>query len=548
MRVLPRCRCAATLLAVLATLAPVGARRASAGPEVEPGAVEAKRRDAHLLDRLGFGATPAGMAALEAKGLDAWLDEQLAGTLPEDPALDARLRTLASLGMTNRQVADAYDPPLAPNATPEARRAAQVRRLEPARELVAATLLRAAGSRRVVLETMCDFFRNHLCVSIDKVEMLATEYDREVLRADALGSYARMLARSAKSPAMLVYLDNVLSRKPLSKAELAATAVAERNRTKSKAAGEAARDAAKQRGLNENYARELLELHTLGVDRFYTQKDVIQVALALTGWSVDRRPGQPIGFWFRPELHADGAKQFLGAVVPEEEKDPVREGDRILETLVAHKGTAQFLAWKLCRWLVTDDPPQDLVDRTAAVWQRTKGDVPTVLRALVHDPEFFAPVHRHAKFRRPFEFVVAALRVTGAQIDDVGAVRAALDRMNEPTWRCADPTGFYDQAEAWQDPGAIAVRWRFAMDLAAGRIPGIRIPDAFFAGLDPVRRNEWKGLLAARVFPAGAAPQTLARVDEVLENARARDPGASPREVGALILAALLGSPDFQRQ
>ena len=470
----------------------------------------------HLLNRLTPGATAALVDEVRKAGLKPWLAQQLKAAAREPDGLSAALKDLGSITLDCKEVHDRYDKPI-PDGTPEVER----RKLEelknvPARELCTAILLRAVSGANAVLETMCDFFRNHFSVSIEKdeVRFLAGDWERRVIRKHALGSFADLLKATARHPAMLFYLDNFLSRRAPTKSELQMIESETRRTTKSRERGREAVEIAKQRGLNENYARELLELHTLGVDRFYTQGDVIQVAKCLTGWTICRKPEQWGDFEFNVEMHATDNKVFLGAEV-KGRRDP-SEGEWILEVLTRHKGTALFLAAKLCRWFVADDPDEKMVLRVAKVFNQTAGDVDKV----------------------------SALRATGAEVTSFDGVGHAVAAMNEPLYRCADPTGYYDQAEAWRDPGSMAIRWTFCNDFAAGRIQGAKIPASFYAGL-PSDPAALKAELVRRILPvAGIGPATDRNLDALV----ARVAKERPRQLGPTIVGVLLGSPEFQKQ
>ena len=498
----------------------------------------------HFLNRFALGPNAALLAEVRSKGIHLWFDAQLAGIGGESPALKKRLEELPSIGLTSREIVETYLKPLPPDATPEQRRERNRDRNTPREELRDSVLLRAVYGRGQVREAAADFFRNHFCVAVDKgrVRVYATEYEREVIRGHVFGSFGTMLRASAKHPAMLVYLDNVVSRRPPTKAELKKIEMRVRFKTKSKDAGREASDIAAQRGLNENYGRELLELHTLGVDNYYTQRDVENVAMALTGWTVSNDKQYGHVFEFKPDMHYDSDKVFLNRRIARNKKDPVKEGEKILDILVEHKGTAHYLAFKLCRHFVRDDPPDDLVERIARVFHESKGDLPTVYRAIVRDPEFFDRRNYRAKFKRPFEFVVSALRATGAEISSVRGIHAALKAMSEDLYVCKDPTGYYDQAEAWRDPGAFAVRWTFAHDLATGKLKGVRIPAALYAGLRADNVAGWKEILVDRLLPGGIGRSTSRVIDGVVAKHK-QDKDLAPR-----IVALILGSPEFQQQ
>ncbi len=504
----------------------------------------------HFLNRFTLGATPELAREVKATGIRAWLDLQLDGKVEESRYLIKQLAELKSLGLTSRQVMAQYILPLPKDATPKQRRERNQRRNIPRRELRDSVVLCGVYGTNQVREVAADFFRNHFTVAVDKgrVREYATEYEREVVRRHVFGNFGDMLHASATSPAMLVYLDNVVSRRPPTKAELKKIEMRVRLATKSKDAGQEAVDIASQRGLNENYAREILELHTLGVDNYYTQRDVENVAMALTGWTVSNDKEEGHVFRFNPAMHYDGDKVFLNRRIARNKKNPVAEGEKILSILTRHKGTARYLSFKLCRYFVRDDPSPEMIERIAAVWTKCKGDLPTVYRAIVDDPEFFEARNYRSKFKRPYEFVVSALRATRAEIKHVNGIHRALTAMSENLYYCKDPTGYYDQAEAWQDPGAFAVRWKFANDLVQGRIPGVTVPSALYDGLRHWRADRWKEQLVRRLVPSGLTPRTETILDEMIARYLEKKPDPKVAQLAPLIAGLILGSPEFQQQ
>jgi uncharacterized protein (DUF1800 family) len=520
------------------------------------------QRIRHVLSRFAFGPTPGLVERVRRQGLDSWFEDQLE-LKGKDPKL--LLERLADLDTWGRSAADILLElqKIREDIGPDPKRKDRAR-LNRARNLARnqlkdAVLFQAIYSGNQVLETAVDFFRNHFNVTVNKgsVRYYATEYERDILRKGALNNFGWLLEHTAKSPAMLFYLDNYLSRRPPSKQDLKGIERRIRRKTKSKKRAEEEVQIAKQRGLNENYGRELLELHTLGVDNYYRQKDVIEVAKALTGWTINRnRKKKTVSFQFRPDMHVRGPKTFLGGTIPENKKTPIREGEMILERLVKHKGTAHFIAWKLCRWFVNDNPPEDCVQRIAKVFLKTKGDMKEVLRAIYHDSEFWNPKNFQVKFKRPFEFVVSALRVTGSEVRSTRALHRALTLLSEPVYECEDPTGYYDQAEAWNDPGVLAVRWSFAMKLATNKIRGIKIPDSFYADLHPNLPQVWKDQLARKMLPAGIGDQTDAVLDNIIRKVVNREKNLQAgrrrkplkKVLAPLLVGLLLGSPEFQKQ
>lgn len=506
----------------------------------------------HVLSRFAFGATKELVSEVRAKGLEAWFEEQLAGSAKESYELGELLRGLGTTRMSAKELFEKHNP-RNPGQTAPAEKRREYRRLRelPNQELLRSIVWRGAYSANPVQEVVADFWRNHFSVDIGKgiLRIWASPYEREVIRKHAFGRFGELLEASAKHPAMLVYLDNALSRRPATKGELSKVRERARARSRSKDRAEEAVEIAKQRGLNENYARELLELHTLGVDNFYRQKDVVEVAKALTGWTVNNNPKRgPVGFQYQKGMHVRGNKLFLGRPIRPDKKNPLIEGEVVLRRLERHPGTARFLAWKLCRHFVDDNPPEALVERIAGVFKRRKGDLKAVYRALVSDPEFYAPRYYQSKFKRPFEFILSAIRVTGAKIEKPGVLLQTLALLQEPLYRQEDPTGYYDTAEAWNDPGVMAVRWQFAFKLAQNKLPGVRVPESFYKGLHPRIPRVWKDQLARRVLPAGLGARSSRTLDRMMRAYLRDHPKPKRGELAPRILGLLLGSPEFQRQ
>jgi len=514
-----------------------------------------EERVVHFLSRFTLGPTPALVQQVGEMGIEKWLDAQLASGRegPRTGGEERRWESLESLAMTNREVLDNYVLRVNDSMTEEERKQRRRLRGVPARELRDSVLLRGVYSGAHVHEVLADFFRNHFCVAVDKgrVRYFASEYEREVLRPGAIGAlgpFREFLGATAKHPAMLEYLDNHVSRRPPTKAELKKIELKVRAATKSKEQGKEASDIAAQRGLNENYARELLELHTLGVDNYYTQDDVENVALALTGWSIQDKDAEPVTFLFRPEMHSTEDKKVLRKVIHKDRKEGVNEGEEMLDILARHRGTAHFIAWKLCRHFVNDDPDEKMVERIAKVFSHSKGDLPLVYRAIVADDEFFAPRNYRAKFKRPFEFVTSALRATGADVQGCRGLHRALKAMNEDVYLCDDPTGYYDQAEAWLDPGAFALRWKFARDLISGRIEDVSIPEELWSDVGSSDTEDWIDNLSRRVLPGGVGARTRSVLDGMARRYFETHFRLQPQELCIDVLGVILGSPEFQEQ
>ncbi len=532
---------------VVSVLFPVCSLRGQEFREDDPVPLSETERIYHTLSRFSFGRTPGSVDEIRKRGLETWFEEQLRGKLQERGGLLDRLSRLGSLELTNRDILLKYRKPTPEN--PKERRRIQRLRVIPRQELRDAVLLRSVLGSNQVREVGSDFFRNHFNVDVGKgnVRYFATEYEREVIRANALGSFGDMLRASARHPAMLLYLDNALSRRPPSKQELREIERKTRRATGSRERAAERVEIAKQRGLNENYARELMELHTLGVDNYYTQRDVIEVARILTGWTVQQDTKAPVTFRFRADMHDNGDKHVLGARIKKNHKEPVKEGESLLNLLAAHPGTARFLATRMCVFFLSDDPPAGIVNRVTREFRSTKGDLPSVYRAIFNDKEFFEPKYFQCKFKRPFEFVVSALRATNAEITSTAALHRTLEVLSEPIYECEDPTGYYDRADAWNDPGVMAGRWRFSMDLVLGRVKGVKVPVSFYEGLHKALPRVWKDQLAWRVLSTRMTKKTANAIDRLIQDAIAAG-RTRVEDLAPLILGVLLGSPEFQRQ
>lgn len=506
----------------------------------------------HALSRFTFGVTPALIKEVQQKGLEEWFEEQLKAEHDEPSVLGKHLAKRSTLELTNQELVKQYNPPL-PSlqkrlSPEELRERARLHRMRyiPRQELKDAVLLRAALSNNQLREVASDFWRNHFSIDVSKgnVRFYATTYERDVIRGEALGTFKAMLNKQARHPAMLVFLDNFISRgKPQSELERAGREAFERSRDY--AVAMEAINIERMSGLNENYGRELMELHTLGVDNFYTQEDVIAVSEALTGWTIQQNPDKPIEFQFRPDMHTSSARRILRRRIPASPNDPIQEGQAVLDMLVRDQGTAEFIAYKLCRHFVNDHPDEHMIKRIARVFRR-RTDLPATYLAILKDPDFFKPNNYQAKFKRPFEFVASALRVTDAEILDTDSLHRTLAAMSEPIYQCEDPTGYYDQADAWRDPGVMAPRWQFAVGLGMGWVRGVRIPDSFWAGLEPNNPLQWKEVLAKRILPAGHTKKTDEALEKVIAKYAQFNP--TPEQLGRYIVGILLGSPEFQRQ
>ena len=496
-------------------------------------------------------------------------------------------------------------------------------------ELQASRILRAVYSERQLQEVMVDFWTNHFNVFAGKGadRWLLTSYDRDVIRPNALGRFRDLLGATARSPAMLFYLDNFQSVSPnarqmgggggrrrlmqmlnpemrermnerggVGRGRLRRNQEMMRQQQQPQAnamqqPGEMPEQQARQqqpqqqqqrrrRGINENYARELMELHTLGVEGGYTQKDVQEVARAFTGWTI-LNPRGYLGdetaaqFHFNPRLHDDGEKLVLGQRIPS--GGGIRDGELVLDILARHPSTARFVATKLARRFVMDDPAPALVERVASAFTKSDGDIRETLRALFASPEFNSTQARRAKIKTPFELAVSAIRALGAETNGSPQLHQWIAKMGEPLYQYQAPTGYPDRADAWVNTGALLERLNFALALAGNRIPGTRVELSRFVGEETNASSRAAGqeriveLFLERILQGDVSPKTreallrqlgeqtsaplAANASDTNERnaaqARRRELRASNApgnpEV-ARIAALVLGTPEFQRQ
>ena len=415
-------------------------------------------------------------------------------------------------------------------------------------ELAEAKLLRAIYSNRQLDEVMTDFWFNHFNVFIGKGpdRYMVSAYERDVIRPHALGKFKDILEATAKSPAMLFYLDNWQSVGPNSELALYGP---------QRFAGRRGRfprprPQAKNRpsGLNENYAREIMELHTLGVDGGYTQKDVTELAKVLTGWTIEK-PQLGGGFKFNERAHEPGPKYVLGRKIGEHGE---KEGEEMLDLLAHHPSTAKFISRKLAMRFVSDNPPQSLVDRMAETFLKKDGDIREVLRTMFHSPEFWAADAYRAKMKTPFEFVASAARASGADIQNALPLVGTLNRMGMPLYAMQPPTGYSMKAEAWVNSSALLNRMNFALQLASGKLPGTSLdPQALIPGPAPADPQAALALLEQSILAGDVSSQTHAVMqkqlgDPQISQRRLDDADKKPN-YGA-IAGLIMGSPEFQRR
>jgi uncharacterized protein (DUF1800 family) len=530
---------------------------ATARPDAAAPAAGDERTMLHVLNRVTFGATSADLAHVKQVGLQRYIEEQLHPERMADDAVEKRLAGFETLRLNLQDIAERFEIPAmqaqqqrraqaasdngaVPATPPAAPNPQQERANLPMVELSAQKVLRAVYSERQLEEVLTDFWFNHFNVDARKgpVRYMLTEYERDVIRPHVLGHFRDLLGATAKSPAMLFYLDNWMSADPngphpeqMARAVRPAPRGAGQPRPgpfgnprlgqmrpdrPAAAPNAPAQPQARQRaGLNENYGRELLELHTLGVDGGYTQKDVTEVARAFTGWTI-QQPRMGGSFRFVAALHDPGEKTVLGHRI---KAGGERDAEEVLDILASHPSTARFISTKLARRFVSDTPPEALVGRMAATFRRSNGDLRAVMTVLLTSPEFLAPAAQRAKVKNPFEFVVSTLRATGADIQDARPVVRMVQQLGMPLYQCQPPTGYKDSADTWINTGALVSRMNVALMLAGGRAPGIVLPGA----LDPLS-----------LVPPDVSDTTKATI------AKAQAPPQA--------LALALGSPEFQRR
>ncbi|MFQ5929802.1 MAG: DUF1800 domain-containing protein [Acidobacteriota bacterium] len=570
-----------------------------------------EQRIIHVLNRLGFGPGPGDIEKVKAVGIEAYIEQQLHPTSIPDFVVEGKLAKFKTLTMTTGELAEMYptrqqprrqrpsdqrksgkqgemqqetspdramgEPSLgtdteAAKKMQEARRKARMALQQIQIELSLAKLLRAVYSERQLQEVMVDFWMNHFNVFIAKGlnRIFTTDFEQNVIRPRALGKFEDLLIATAKSPAMLFYLDNWVSSAPAEVMEKRISALRKRLAARFRDIQRRRRGAARPRrggsrpererggrvlneeqrrmremmlvlrrakGLNENYGRELMELHTLGVDGGYSQEDVIQVAKCLTGWTVTR-PRQRGAFRFEPLLHAQGDKVVLGQTI---KSAGIEEGEQVIKILALHPSTARFISTKLVRRFVADDPPEDLVNAASRTFERTGGDIREVLRTIFTHPQFFSEQIYQAKVKKPLELVVSSLRAVGAEVEPARYLLRTLTEMGEALYLCLEPTGYPDVASAWINTNSLLKRLNFAIALAANRIPRVHTD---LEAAQPLFQK-----LGLPEPDAGQGEQTRLLLSKA-NRQEARRAGVKQTPVTKQVIAAafMLGSPQFQKR
>ncbi len=454
-----------------------------------------------MLGRFAFGPRPGDVQRVTKMGADKWFEAQLKPNAIDDAS---GMRAVASY-------AKSLEAPEKLGALYAKDKGGKFDKLDfrkLAKDAQMSQLARYISSERQLQEVMTDFWGNHFNVFArkGKVKIHANQFLETAIRANALGRFETLLRATAQHPAMLIYLDNARSR----------------------------RDGKKKRGLNENYARELLELHTLGVDGGYTQKDIIEVARILTGWTVK---GKGAGYVFNPKMHDRGEKKALGKTfAPAGEQ----EGLALLTLLAAHPSTARHLSTKLCARFVADQPPASCVKVAEAAYKKSKGEIAVVLRAIFQSPSFWAPKHRNNKLKTPLEFLVSAVRALGGHPDGSPKLAQHLGSLGQPLLMLPIPTGYPEEEAAWASSQGILQRMNIATLMATGSLPGATL------ALDTVVPEQTSAqdlakVVGARILGQVESSKTVGLIAEQVKNTR-------PKDARTMALALALGGPDFQRQ
>ncbi len=552
----------------------------------------ADQQAVHALSRLTFGARPGDLDAVHEMGVDRWIDRQLHPERISDEKAEAWIQQFEVVQKTSAQLESEYQNPGALVNQLSARSAGGLTRddsllLRQARlnlrrlseEVQSARVGRALLTERQLQEVMTDFWLNHFSVFAGKgirEQYYLADYENRVIRPRALGSFRDLLGAVAKSPAMLFYLDNWESAADSARPRLVdprspVVQRAVRRRFPEAANPQSPMAQQVQRrlraGLNENYGRELLELHTLGVDGGYTQQDVINAARALTGWTIVG-PRQGGGFTFTPFMHDAGEKRVLGSTL--KAGRGIEDGEELLDIVARHPSTARFIAFKLARRFVSDTPSTALVERAAATFTRTDGDIREVVRTIVTSPEFFSREAFRAKVKSPFEVVLSALRALDAAPDRTGRTAQVIAGLGQPIFGRQTPDGWPETADGWMGTGAILNRINFGLVLAAGRVPGVN-PMAF-PGVEMLRAapRERQVDAVVQAFLGGDASSVTRAVlltgrNPLLDAAAPGDSSAPMRPAQAIaparanapvpqlrglaqVVGLALGSPEFQRR
>jgi len=557
----------------------------------------------HALNRLAYGPRPGDVEHIRQIGLEKWIDQQLHPDSIDDSALDARLAKYPTLSKSSRQLLEEFPPPnqaakQAGETKDEYKQQIQEKRREAMAQVMdtgndnvdkaESALAKIQGPNRIVAElsmgkidraiysqrqleaVMEDFWFNHFNVFAGKGadRWLLTSYVRDTIRPRTMGKFQDLLIATAKSPAMLFFLDNWQSVDPVAFKQHQQEIAMRRARYQglfevgsppmpgyfpspgAAVPGEqgAARAQQQDRGLNENYGREVMELHTVGVDAGYTQQDVIEMARCLTGWTV-RMPRRDPDFVFKPEFHAEGKKVVMGRTF---DYGGEKDGEEALQMLASDPHTARFISTEIAHHFVSDNPPPALIDRMVKDYESTGGDIRSLLKTMIYSPEFWSKETYRAKVKTPLELVASTARALNSDVAVSLPLAQWVGRMGEPLFLCQPPTGYSDKAETWVNTGALLNRLNFALAFASGHLVGTNVELAPMFGEDASKDPEMALARSLELFLGGQVePQTRQTLEarlgdpQVLQ-AQLDDPVKQVNE--GLLSGLVLGTPEFQRR
>ena len=516
----------------------------------------------HALNKLGFGPRPGQVEQIKQAGLENWIQAQLHPDNINDSVVEARLAQFPALSRNAAQLLDEYPPQdvaakrlgmkveeYQKHLQDLAKRPGGINSLpfkdqnEIVNELMDGKIIRAMYSERQLSEHLSDFWFNHFNIFVykDLDRWYLIPYERDAIRPHVLGKFRDLLEATAKSPAMLFYLDNSSSADPHAFERLKQHPVHPRS-------GEKLPPLGGRRGLNENYGRELMELHTLGVDGGYKQEDVIEVARAFTGWTIESPREYPT-FYFDERIHDPDPKRVLGKKI---KGGGIKDGEEVLELLVKNKNTAQHISLQLAQHFVSDDPPPALVARMAKTFEKSKGDVRAVMTTMIYSPEFWSRAAFRAKVKTPFELVVSTARALGVDVDQPMQLVQWVARIGEPLYQCLPPTGYSDKGATWVSTGALLNRMNFAVALTSNKVRGAQVDINSLVGTDVLTNPQIALERVETEFIAGQISDTTRSTleEEMRElrilGAKLDDP---VKQVNVpLITGLVLGSPEFQKR
>ena len=611
--------CSIVLILTLSVATPLSVlAQKNKNPVPVPGKLTEQQKVLHLLDRITFGARPGEVERINKIGWEKYVEEQMQPEKISDEIVAQKLQPLATLKMSDEQIVKTYDPPqdvikelrdrfqpknIAQEAGSEPTANGEMKvekpktvnadfmtdpnkrreyakalidlgyrpRQEVINELQASKLIRAVSSERQMQEVLTDFWFNHFNVFANKGadRYLITNYENQVIRPNVFGKFEDLLLATAKSPAMLFYLDNWLSTAPDAKIPdlqkfrqmrqermnnpnpsnnpkremRQMERLQQRQMTDPKMQEKMAQQQAqgkRRRGINENYAREIMELHTLGVDGGYTQKDVQEIARCLTGWTL-KQPRNGGGFNYAPIMHDNGEKVVLGQKISA--GGGQQDGEKVIKLLAHHPSTAKFISTKLARKFVSDNPPASLIEKMSQTFLKKDGDLREVYKTMLTSNEFWAAESYRAKIKTPFEMTVSAVRALGAETNGSPQFHKWIQQMGEGLFLAQPPTGYADTAETWVNTGALLERMNFALALSGNKIFGTTVN--FAPELKSSKPNEVADYFIKTILHGNISAQTRATLDKTLTDPQIANNGKTDV---SKIAGLILGSPEFQRQ